>query len=261
MDDSDGPGCLARYPEFVQVFQIALSVHAGPEAAVFEHAELAIARQLDQRVALENTVHVGRKIGQKITLDREVAAIDPVVGKLGFFAELFNLGRLDFELTEPRGGALPGRCPFAPVRKSKFARTPCPWVTQSWVPPGKNERRQPIRNNGFWPFALLPSSLPVTALGLGSRLKPSQRCRGAKPVAFLAQREPFDDVQRPSQNSALLARSSLGRGPCGNVSACDQKDLCSKSAACTDDIRDPSFRCKSLDPCTETLLRGLLHYC
>ena len=37
-------------------------------------------------------------------MEEEVAAIDPVVGKLGFFAELLNLGRLDFELTKPRGG-------------------------------------------------------------------------------------------------------------------------------------------------------------
>src|SRR5271157_3974879 len=104
IDGSDGPGCLSRCPEFVQVFQIALSVHAGPEAAVFEHAELAIARQSDERAALQDTVLVRGKIGQKVTVEEEVAAIDPVVGKLGFFAELCNLGHLDFELTEPRGG-------------------------------------------------------------------------------------------------------------------------------------------------------------
>ena len=45
---SDGPGGLAGGPELVQVFEVALGVHAGPEAAMLEHAELAVAGEADR---------------------------------------------------------------------------------------------------------------------------------------------------------------------------------------------------------------------
>ena len=55
---SDGPGGLAGGPELVQVFEVALGVHAGPEAAMLEHAELAVAGEADQGIAFEDAALV-----------------------------------------------------------------------------------------------------------------------------------------------------------------------------------------------------------
>ena len=84
------------------MFEVALGVHAGPEAAMLEHAELAVAGQADQRIALEDAALVLGEIGQEIALEEEIAAVDPVVDELRLLAELLDLGRLDLQLAEPR---------------------------------------------------------------------------------------------------------------------------------------------------------------
>ena len=88
-----------------------MSVHAGPEAAMLEHAELPVAGQADQGVALENAALLRRKIGQEIAVKEEVTAIDPVVEEFGFLAEFLDLGVLDLELAEPRGWIDPKTVP------------------------------------------------------------------------------------------------------------------------------------------------------
>ena len=52
-------------------------------------------------------------------MEEEVAAIDPVVDKLGFFAELLNLVRLDLELTKTRGRVNPQDGAFSPLFEMK----------------------------------------------------------------------------------------------------------------------------------------------
>ena len=61
---SDGPGGLAGRPELVQVLEVALGVHAGPEAAVLVHAELAVAGETNQGLAFEDAALIlGRDRG------------------------------------------------------------------------------------------------------------------------------------------------------------------------------------------------------
>ena len=55
--------------------------------------ELAVARQADQRIALEDAALLRGKIGQEIAVEEEITAVDPVVNELGLLAELLDLGR------------------------------------------------------------------------------------------------------------------------------------------------------------------------
>src|SRR5450759_3153969 len=87
----DGPGGLARGPELVQELVVALGVHAGPETAVLEDAELTVARQADQGLAFQDAGLVGREVGEEVALEEEVAAVDPAVDELGLLAELADL--------------------------------------------------------------------------------------------------------------------------------------------------------------------------
>src|SRR3954466_5710875 len=100
---SDCPGGLSGGPQLVQVFEIALRVHTGPEATMLEHTELAVARQANERIALEDATLLRGKIGQEIAVEEEIAAVDPVVNELRLLAELLDPGRLDPQLAEPRG--------------------------------------------------------------------------------------------------------------------------------------------------------------
>ena len=105
------PRGLAGGPELVQVLEVALGVHAGPEAAMLEHAELAVARQADQGIALEDAALLGGKIGQKIAVEEEVAAIDPVVDEFGLLAELLDLGPSTLSSPNREGGLTPRTVP------------------------------------------------------------------------------------------------------------------------------------------------------
>src|SRR4051794_38040410 len=90
-----GPWRLVGRPELVQGFEVTLGVHAGPESGVLEDAELPIAAQAYQRLPLEDAAFIAGKIGQEITAEEEVAAVDPVVGEVGLLAEFLNPVALD----------------------------------------------------------------------------------------------------------------------------------------------------------------------
>src|SRR3954447_11116259 len=71
---ADSPGGLGGSPELVQVFEVTLGVHAGPESTMLEHAELVVARQADEGIAFEDATLLRGKIGQEIAVEEEITA-------------------------------------------------------------------------------------------------------------------------------------------------------------------------------------------
>lgn len=98
-----GPRWGAGGPEFLEVFAVALGVHAGPEPAVFVHAQLAIAGEVDERGAFEDTGFLLREVWEELALEEEVTAVDPVIGEVGFLGEFLNERPVGLEFTESRG--------------------------------------------------------------------------------------------------------------------------------------------------------------
>src|SRR5208283_2756319 len=99
----NSPGSLAGCPEFIEIFEVALGIHASPETAMLEHAEVPITGEADQRISLQNTILLRRKIGQEITVKEEVSTINPTIAELRLLTKLLNLCLLDSELPTPRG--------------------------------------------------------------------------------------------------------------------------------------------------------------
>src|SRR4051794_7064504 len=91
---SDSPGGLAGSPELVQLFEVTLGVHAGPESTMLEHAKLVVARQADGGIAFEDATPLQKKIGKKIAVKKKITAVDPVVNELRLLTELLDLGRI-----------------------------------------------------------------------------------------------------------------------------------------------------------------------
>ena len=69
---------------------------------MLEDAELTVARQLHQRVALQNAALLRGEVRKKIAVEEEVAAVDPTVAELGLLAELGALGAVHLQLAETR---------------------------------------------------------------------------------------------------------------------------------------------------------------
>src|SRR5918992_2352892 len=97
----DLPGGPALGPEVVQEDRVLVGVHAVPEAAVLEGAELAVGRETLERVALQHVVRAD--VVERAGLKAEEAAVDPalVAGLLreaAHVAVAVQLGHAELEL-------------------------------------------------------------------------------------------------------------------------------------------------------------------
>ena len=79
---------------------VALGVHAGPEAAMAVNVELAVFGEFDEGLALEDAIFFFREILEEVAMEKEKAAVDPVVFDVGFFREAEHMVVLDFDFSE-----------------------------------------------------------------------------------------------------------------------------------------------------------------
>jgi hypothetical protein len=79
------PGWVAGLGEPGQFFAIALRIHAGPKTGVFVDVQLTIARQFHEGIAFQDAALIFRKAFQEIAVEKEIAAVDPMIFQIGLF--------------------------------------------------------------------------------------------------------------------------------------------------------------------------------
>lgn len=96
------PRCVSGFPEFIQVFPVALCVHGVPESPVLANIERAISCELCQRLLFQHAAVVGAEIMQKVAPKEEVAAVNPIIGKFRLFCKFDDFAMVELKLSEAR---------------------------------------------------------------------------------------------------------------------------------------------------------------
>src|ERR1017187_3241318 len=96
------PGRVAGLDQLGEMIAVALGVHAAPETLMLVDVQLAVARQLDQRIALQHAAFILGQAFQKIALEKKETAVDPVAFEVGFLREFNHPVAIHFDFAETR---------------------------------------------------------------------------------------------------------------------------------------------------------------
>src|ERR1035441_2271414 len=96
------PGRVAGLDQLGEMIAVALGVHAAPETLMLVDVQLAVARQLHQRLALQHAAFILGQAFQKITLEEKESAVDPVAFEVGFLREFNDAVAIHLDLAKTR---------------------------------------------------------------------------------------------------------------------------------------------------------------